>query len=150
MTVQRAALARRGVLWALEQVPREHAPSRRCGLRGSTAKPNSRKHLLDAIKTALLGLLLLHLRLARCTEREAKVVRLLHAQQSTLFPAPGKRLGATSTSCVGLFTIDGRTTEFFFLLPRTGPAEPRAAMPAEYPETNPEANSKQKADAYNN
>jgi hypothetical protein len=145
MTVRHTTPTRWGgfFLRAFEEVLRELASATLLGLR-CTAKANSSKDFLDTLKTALGGAPFRQLFGARRANCKAKFVRLIHAEESALFPAPGKRIDTTDTrggaqARLDLFAMDrNRTTDFFLLPACTRPAEPRAAIPAEHPETDPE------------
>ena len=74
---------------------------------------------------------------AWCAKHETKLVRLVHPQESTFSPAPGKCIGAAATpdSDFSLRIEVARPTSSSS---QHGPTEPRTAIPAEYPETDPE------------
>jgi hypothetical protein len=67
---------------------------------GTTAKPYGSKDLLDAFESTFGGTLG-RLLTARGAKRETKLVRLIHAQEGTLFPAPGKGIDAAGTHSCG-------------------------------------------------
>ena len=81
---------------ALEEILQEFAPVTLLGLCYCTSKANRSKDLLDTFETTTGGILrqLLGAWRAKC---EAKLIHLIHAQESALFPAPGECIDTTGT-----------------------------------------------------
>jgi hypothetical protein len=122
MSVRHTTPMRWGFLRAFEQVLRKLASASLLGLRCTTTKANSGKDFLDAFETALGGASLGRLLSAPCAKGEAKLVCLIYAQESALFPAPRKRIDTTDTlggtqARLFLFAVDRDRTSDFFLLP---------------------------------